>query len=107
MKVRIAVLLIFLASALPSFAAPPQGALLVSVDDPGAPPIALESDIESLELRTDPITLAGGLGITLKGEASDRMSAVFSPRSCNAKSALALRRAISSQMGCPDGASAA
>jgi len=73
MKVRIAVLLIFLASALPSFAAPPQGALLVSVDDPGAPPIALESDIESLELRTDPITLAGGLGITLKGEASDRM----------------------------------
>jgi formylglycine-generating enzyme len=73
MKARIAVLLVCLASALPSFAAPTPGALLVAVEDPGAPPIALESDIDSLELRTDQITLSGGLGIRLKPEASDRM----------------------------------
>ena len=35
-----------------------------------------------------------------------RMSPVFKPRCCRASSALALRRAMSSQMGCAEGASA-
>ena len=44
--------------------------------------------------------------MALRTEASVRMSRIFRPRASSASAARAERRAISSQMGCPEGASA-